>query len=241
MRIIVRYKNIVEGTFISRPNRFIAYVKINDTGKTEMCHVKNTGRCRELLIPGEAEVYLEDCGRDSEEGLKKRKTRYSVIGVKKGDYIINMDSQAPNKAVYEWLISGRFNKEVSNVKMEYSYGKSRIDAFFMLKGKKCLMEVKGVTLEDNGVVRFPDAPTQRGVKHIHELIHALEEGYESYIVFVIQMRGVKYFEPNDVMDKEFGDALREAQLKGVKILAVDCAVEPGAMEINDYVEVRTGI
>lgn len=231
----MKYKNIITGIFISRPNRFIANVKIDGTGRIEVCHVKNTGRCRELLIPEKTEVYLEDHG---EESNKQRKTRYSLIGVKKGERIINMDSQAPNKAVHLWLQSGRFNDKVSDIKMEYTYGNSRIDAYFEIDGRKCLMEVKGVTLEDNGVVRFPDAPTERGVKHINELINAVNEGYESYIVFVIQMKGVKYFEPNDDTHKAFGDALREAEKKGVNILAVDCEVTPDYMEIRKSVEVR---
>lgn len=227
----MKYNNIIQGKFLERPNRFIAYVEIN--GEKQVCHVKNTGRCRELLIPDESIVYVEDHGTDT-----NRKTRYSLIAVEKNKYLINMDSQAPNKVVYEWLTGGKFKPDITDVKMEYKYGNSRIDAFFKRGDKNCLMEVKGVTLEDNGVVRFPDAPTERGVKHIYELMKAVKEGYEAYIMFVVQMKGVKYFEPNDVTHKEFGEALRKAEKAGVNIVAADCSVEPDTLSIADYVKVR---
>lgn len=227
----MKYNNIIQGKFLERPNRFIAYVEIN--GEKQVCHVKNTGRCRELLIPDESIVYVEDHGTDT-----NRKTRYSLIAVEKNKYLINMDSQAPNKVVHEWLTGGKFKPDVTDVKMEYKYGNSRIDAFFKRGDKNCLMEVKGVTLEDNGVVRFPDAPTERGVKHIYELMKAVKEGYEAYIMFVVQMKGVKYFEPNDVTHKEFGEALRKAEKAGVNIVAADCSVEPDTLSIADYVKVR---
>lgn len=227
----MRYDNIIEGIFLERPNRFIAHIEIN--GHMEICHVKNTGRCKELLLPGISTVYVQDHGENA-----NRKTRYSLIGVKKGSYMINMDSQAPNKVVYEWLSSGEFSSEVNDIKMEKKYGNSRIDAYFRLGEKECLMEVKGVTLEEKGVVRFPDAPTERGVKHIRELMKAVEEGYNAYIVFVVQMNGVKYFEPNDVTHKEFGDALREAAKVGVEIIAVECNVTKDTLEIKNRIEVR---
>lgn len=227
----MKYDNIIQGRFLERPNRFIAHVEID--GKMQICHVKNTGRCRELLIPNESIVYVQDHG-----DCTNRKTRYSLIAVKKNEYLINMDSQAPNKVVYEWLSRGAFRDDVTDVRMEYKYGNSRIDAFFKRGDKSCLMEVKGVTLEDKGVVRFPDAPTERGVKHVYELIEAVKEGYEAYIMFVIQMKGVKYFEPNDATHKEFGNALRLARDAGVNIVAADCRVEPDILSIADYVDVK---
>lgn len=227
----MKYDNIIQGRFLERPNRFIAYVEID--GKVQICHVKNTGRCRELLIPNESIVYVQDHG-----DCTNRKTRYSLIAVKKNEYLINMDSQAPNKVVYEWLTRGAFRDDVTDVRMEYKYGNSRIDAFFKRGDKSCLMEVKGVTLEDKGVVRFPDAPTERGVKHVYELIEAVKEGYEAYIMFVVQMKGVKYFEPNDATHKEFGNALRLARDAGVNIVAADCRVEPDFLSIADYVDVK---
>lgn len=227
----MKYDNIIQGRFLERPNRFIAHVEID--GKMQICHVKNTGRCRELLIPNESIVYVQDHG-----DCTNRKTRYSLIAVKKNEYLINMDSQAPNKVLYEWLSRGAFRDDVTDVRMEYKYGNSRIDAFFKRGDKSCLMEVKGVTLEDKGVVRFPDAPTERGVKHVYELIEAVKEGYEAYIMFVIQMKGVKYFEPNDATHKEFGNALRLARDAGVNIVAADCRVEPDILSIADYVDVK---
>ena len=225
----MKYENIIRGKFIERPNRFIAHVEVN--GKTEICHVKNTGRCKELLIPG-VTVFLQ------ENDNPKRKTKFSLIGVIKGERIVNIDSQVPNKAVHEWILKGNLFKEVTLVKPEKTYNKSRFDFYVETKEKKIFMEVKGVTLEENNVVRFPDAPTERGVKHINELCDCIKEGYEAYIVFVIQMRGVSYFEPNDETHKEFGDALRKAKKLGVNIVAVDCEIKEDSIEIADYVEVR---
>lgn len=225
----MKYENIIRGKFIERPNRFIAHVEVN--GKTEICHVKNTGRCKELLIPG-VTVFLQ------ENDNPKRKTKFSLIGVIKGERIVNIDSQVPNKAVHEWILKGNLFKEVTLVKPEKTYNKSRFDFYVETKEKKIFMEVKGVTLEDNNVVRFPDAPTERGVKHINELCDCMKEGYEAYIIFVIQMKGASYFEPNDETHKEFGDALRRAKKLGVNIIAVDCEVEQDSMEIADYVEVK---
>lgn len=225
----MKYENIIKGKFIERPNRFIAFVEVN--GKAEICHVKNTGRCKELLIPG-VTVFLQ------ENDNPNRKTKFSLIGVIKGDRIINIDSQIPNKAVHEWILKGNLFKDVTLIKPEKTYNKSRLDFYVETKEKKIFMEVKGATLEENNVVRFPDAPTERGVKHINELCDCMKEGYEAYIIFVIQMKGASYFEPNDQTHKEFGDALRKAKKLGVNIIAVDCEVKEDSIEIADYVEVK---
>lgn len=226
----MKYKNIVTGTFKSRPNRFIAMVEID--GKIEKCHVKNTGRCRELLLP-DAEVYLEKSGNP------QRKTAYDLIGVKKGELLINMDSQAPNKAVKEWLEKEVYFKHVTFIKPECKYGNSRIDFYLETEeGRKIFIEVKGVTLEEEGIARFPDAPTERGIKHIQELQQAVAEGYEAYILFVIQMKEILQFEPNDRTHQAFGDALREAQKHGVSILAYDCVVTRDSMRLDSPVKVQ---
>lgn len=221
------YKNIEKGRFLERPNRFIAYVEM--MGKIEKVHVKNTGRCRELLVPG-AEVYLEKSDKES------RSTAYDLVAVKKQGRIINMDSGAPNKAVEEWLLkNGLFQAEV--VRPETVYGNSRFDFYVEYDEKKAFMEVKGVTLEEDNVVRFPDAPSERAVKHIHELIKAKKAGYEAYIVFVVQMEGVDYFEPNEKMQPEFAAALKEAEKVGVCVKAYECNVTETSMEIGREVPV----
>lgn len=225
----MKYENIIKGKFIARPNRFIAHIEIN--GKIEICHVKNTGRCKELLIPG-VTVFVQ-----KNDNLK-RKTKFSLIGVIKDKRLINIDSQVPNKAVNEWILKGNLFDGVTLIKPETTYNKSRFDFYIETKEKKIFIEVKGVTLEDNNVVRFPDAPTERGIKHIKELCDCMKEGYEAYIIFVIQMKEVSYFEPNDETHKEFGDALREAKKLGVNIIAVDCEIKEDSIEISDYVEVR---
>lgn len=223
----MNYKNIVEGRFIARPNRFVAYAEIN--GRTEVCHVKNTGRCRELLTEG-CTVWLEKA-----EPSAKRKTLYDLVAVRKGDRLINMDSAAPNRAAAEFLpklFPG------GSIKPEYSYGNSRFDFYTEENGKRILLEVKGVTLEQDGIAMFPDAPTERGLKHVGELTRCLGEGFETYLLFVIQMEDVRYFAPNDVTHPAFGQALRQAAEKGVKLLAYDCKVTPGSMTIRDKVEIR---
>ena len=225
----MQYHCIKKGRFVERPNRFIAYVEID--GNIEKCHVKNTGRCKELLIPG-VTVYVD------ENHNPNRKTKFSLISVEKEGRFVNMDSQAPNKAVLEWLKEGKFLEDSIEIKPECKYGDSRFDFYVKTKTRELFIEVKGVTLEENGIVRFPDAPTERGVKHINELIKAVEEGYEAMILFVIQMEKVIYFEPNDITHKAFGDALREAKQKGVIIKAMDCSVSPNHMEIMNEVEVR---
>ena len=225
----MKYLNIEEAVFKERPNRFIAYVETMH-GR-EICHVKNTGRCRELLSP-DATVYVQRNDNPS------RKTKLDLIAVKKNQYLINMDSQAPNVAVKEWLKAGNLFSETAKIYPEKKYGDSRFDFYIEDGERKAFMEVKGVTLENDGVCAFPDAPTERGVKHIRELIKCMEEGYEAYILFVIQMSPVKYLKPNDVTHKAFGDALREAKKAGVHVLARDCKITIDSMEIMNEVEVR---
>ena len=225
----MKYLNIEEAVFKERPNRFIAYVET--THGREICHVKNTGRCRELLSP-DATVYVQRNDNPS------RKTKLDLIAVKKNQYLINMDSQAPNVAVKEWLKAGNLFSETAKIYPEKKYGDSRFDFYIEDGERKAFMEVKGVTLESDGVCAFPDAPTERGVKHIRELIKCMEEGYEAYILFVIQMSPVKYLKPNDVTHKAFGDALREAKKAGVHVLARDCRITIDSMEIMNEVEVR---
>lgn len=224
----MRYKNIVKGEFISRPNRFIANVKID--GEIYKCHVKNTGRCRELLVPG-CEVWLEHCKSEN------RKTEYSLITVNKNGKLINMDSQAPNNAAEEWIKGGGLIPDIQLLKREQKWGDSRFDFYFETENEKAYAEVKGVTLEENGVVMFPDAPTERGVKHVKELCRLKEEGFGAYLIFVIQMKNVKYFTPNIKTHREFAEALWQAEKAGVSIVAADCFVTPDTMEIRDRVKV----
>lgn len=232
----MKYENVVKGKFIKRPNRFIAEVVID--GTAERAHVKNTGRLKELLYDG-AEVYLEDhAGR-----MGSRKMRYSLIGVRKGCYDVNIDSQAPNRVVKEALLDGTIKlpgmAELVTVKGEHKFGGSRLDFYVeACDGTRGLIEVKGVTLEADGAARFPDAPTERGIKHINELAGAMDEGYKVYVLFVIQMKGVTCFEPNDVTHKAFGDALRDASAKGVKVLAYDCNVTPETLKIENLIPVN---
>ncbi len=225
----MEYKNIIFGTFISRPNRFIGIVDID--GVRETVHIKNTGRCKELLLSGN-KVVLEKS--DNPE----RKTAYDLVSVyKKNDLLINMDSQLPNGLVAEWLPeSGLFSKNAI-IKREVTFNNSRFDLFVEDGVRKAFIEVKGVTLEENGHCRFPDAPTERGVKHIRELIECAKQGYEAYVIFVIQFRGALSLSPNDETHKEFGNALREAFEKGVKVLAYDCIVTDTTVNINSRVNV----
>jgi len=216
----MRYEQIVRAEFVERPNRFIAYVNID--GKQEVVHVKNTGRCRELLVP-QAVVYLE------KSDVADRKTAYDLVAVEKNRRLINMDSQAPNKVVEEWLWKKELLPDLVLLRPETKFGNSRFD-FYAECGeaeekKKIFIEVKGVTLEEDGVVLFPDAPSDRAVKHVEELIQAKEAGYEAYIIFVIQMRGVKYFLPNGETHPEFARVLERANAAGVKVLAYDCEVQ----------------
>ena len=225
----MEYQEIVAGRFIKRPNRFIAHVEIE--GSLEICHVKNTGRCRELLIQG-VTVYLEKSNNP------KRKTKYSLIGVEKDTRMINMDSQAPNKVVHEWLQAGNLSPRTTFIKPETKYRSSRFDFYIETDKEKIFMEVKGVTLEEDGVVKFPDAPTERGLKHIEELCKVLEEGYKAYVFFVIQMKGARYFTPNNKTHPAFGEALIKAKEAGVQILAYDCEVTKDFLKIGKEIEVR---
>ena len=230
----MRYSNIKKAIFLSRPNRFIAECEIE--GKTEIAHVKNTGRCRELLIPGTV-VYLDEpTGRE-------RKTKYDLVAVEKrlpnGEILlINMDSGAPNDAAEEFLKGGNLFPNATLIRREVTKGNSRFDFCIEENGKITYLEVKGVTLENDGVASFPDAPTERGVKHIEELISLKNQGYGAAILFVIQMKGITEFTPNDSTHKAFGNALRRAHNAGVKIYAYDCVVSPNTMIIDKPVEVK---
>ena len=222
----MRYQEVVKATFLARPNRFIAHVELG--GKVEICHVKNTGRCRELLVPG-AEVWLE---RGQNPG---RKTAWDLIAVRKGERLINMDAQAPNKVFAEF--APHFAESLTAIRPEYTYGDSRLDFCLESPNGLHLVEVKGVTLEEDGHARFPDAPTERGVKHLQELIRAVEEGHRSSAVFVIQMEDVLDFAPNDVTHPAFGAALRRAAAVGVEVAAFNCRVTPDSLEIIGRVPV----
>ena len=224
----MRYANMLPGIFRNRPNRFIAHVEID--GKEQVVHVKNTGRCRELLVPG-ARVWCQHSDNPS------RKTRFDLIAVQKDRRLINMDAQAPNAAAREWLAGGGLG-EIENLRPETVHGDSRFDFSFTLEGRPCFLEVKGVTLENDGVCAFPDAPTQRGTKHLRGLTEAARQGYGAYVLFVIQMEDAAYLHPNDKTDPDFGEALREAAAQGVKILAVTCYVTETEMEISGSVPVH---
>ncbi len=216
----MRYDNITKAVFLKRPNRFIAEVEVN--GQKEIVHVKNTGRCKELLIPG-CEVWL------TAPGNPERKTKYDLVAVRKNTGVLfNIDSQAPNKVVKEWLEKQDFDRVVP----EYTYGDSRIDFFMEKDGEEYLMEVKGCTLEFDGIGYFPDAPTERGVKHLRELVKAAKSGYHARLAFVIQMDGVKEVFPNVDTHPEFGTALEEAKAAGVEVLFLQCHVEPDLLEIK---------
>jgi sugar fermentation stimulation protein A len=224
----MNYDNIHEGIFINRPNRFIANVQMD--GITEKCHVKNTGRCLELLIAG-AKVYLVASENP------RRSTKYDLVSVLKGDRLVNMDSQAPNKAWGEYLSCGKFMPDTTVIKAETTFGNSRFDFYAESAIERAFMEVKGVTLEQDNVVLFPDAPTERGLKHVNELCECQIQGYSAYVIFVIQMTDVRYFKPNDKTQPEFGKALLRAVELGVKVLAYDCEVRLMGMDIRREVPV----
>ena len=230
----MKYNNIHKGKFISRPNRFIAEVEI--LGEKHTVHVKNTGRCKELLLPG-ATIYLD------EPIGKERKTKYDLVAVEKlcpdeRKILINMDSGAPNEAVAEFLKNGTLFPDATLIRREVTKGNSRFD-FCIEQGEKITyLEVKGVTLENNGIASFPDAPTERGVKHIEELIELKKHGYGAAILFVIQMKGITEFRPNEITHKTFGDALRKAKNEGVSVYAFDCIVTPDTMTVDQPVEVK---
>lgn len=222
------YDRMVPGTFLERPNRFIAYVEIE--GRKETVHVKNTGRCAELLQTG-VRVYLQESENPG------RKTKWDLIAVEKGSRMVNMDSQIPNKVVKEWLEADYLFENITRIQPEFTYGNSRFDLYVEADGKRIFIEVKGVTLEQDGVVRFPDAPSDRAVKHVEELKAAVKEGYEAYVFFVIQMKDVRYFTPNMDTHPAFGEALRDAARAGVHVLAYDCEVSSDRIAIADKVPV----
>ncbi len=227
----MKYNNIKSAKFINRKNRFIAEIEINN--KIELCHVKNTGRCKELLVEG-VEIFVE------ENNNKNRKTKYSLITVKKGNMLVNIDSQIPNYVVKEAL-ENKVIKQLNDltfIKQEVKYKNSRFDIYFERENNiKGFIEIKGVTLEENGIVRFPDAPSERAIKHINELIEAKKEGYETYIIFVIQLKNVKYFEPNKKMHYVFYETLKNAKNNGIHILAYDCFVDIDEIVLKDSVKV----
>lgn len=230
----MKYKQIVDGIFLARPNRFIAHVELD--GKKEIVHVKNTGRCKELLIPG-SKVYLWVADNPD------RKTKYDLIAVEKQrdgktPLLINMDSQVANDAAEEWLLKGELFSKDAVVRREVKFGNSRFDFYVEDGNRKAFLEVKGVTLEYDGVASFPDAPTQRGIKHIKELVQCMQDGYEAYILFVIQMKEIVLFHPNDATHLAFGDALREAAAAGVKLLARDCIVTKDSIELDAPVNIQ---
>ena len=222
------YPNITFGKFLSRPNRFVAEVEID--GQPTTVHVKNTGRCKELLVPG-ATVWL------TKSDNPNRKTAYDLIGVQKGQRAVNMDSQAPNQLFREWALAGHFVPDLTLLKGEQKHGDSRFDFYWEAGDRKGFVEVKGVTLEVDGHAYFPDAPTERGIKHLNGLTACLEEGYEAAVCFVIQMADIHAFSPNDVTHPAFGQALRQAQAAGVRVIAMECEVAPGRVNITKPVEV----
>jgi len=225
---MIQYPQMKKGTFRTRPNRFLAHVEID--GKEEVCHVKNTGRCRELLQPG-VTVW---CQRHDDP---KRKTAWSLITVQKGERLVNIDSQIPNKLAYNYVNSGLLGFQPYLVKSEKTYGNSRFDLYYEAEGRKGFVEVKVVTLEEDGVARFPDAPTERGRKHLLELQEAAAHGYEAWVLFVIQMADIVRFEPNWPRDPAFAETLYQVAQNGVKVRAVECAVTPDGLTITKEVPV----
>lgn len=225
----MQYQNVKRGRFLARPNRFIAHVELE--GQTEVVHVKNTGRCRELLVPNAA-VYLEKSANPA------RKTQYDLIAVEKGPLLVNMDAQAPNQVFREWAESGGFQPGLTLLRPETTWGSSRFDFYWEAGERRGFVEVKGVTLENGGHACFPDAPTERGVKHLHELILCQSEGYEAAVCFVIQMSGMTDFAPNDLTHPAFGEALRQAAQSGVQVMARGCVVTPDSLTMGEPVPVR---
>jgi len=224
----MHYFNIQRAIFLRRPNRFIAHIEVD--GREEVCHVKNTGRCRELLTD-RAIIYVEHHDNPN------RKTKYSLIAVEKGDLLINMDSQAPNKVVGEWLLEKEPFGKVKLLKPECTHGSSRFDFYLETEAEKMFIEVKGVTLEEDGIVRFPDAPTERGIKHLEELCACVKAGYKAVVIFVVQMEGMQHFEPNDKTHPQFGEALRQTRKAGVEVLAYECKVTLSSLEITKPIPV----
>lgn len=227
----MKYNNIIEGVFLNRPNRFIAQVLID--GQIHLAHVKNTGRCRELLLPN-TRVFLEEVTDNP-----NRKTKFSLIGLLKGDRFINIDSQVPNKVIYEAILEDKITslEATDFLKAESTYKNSRFDIFFQRGREKGYIEVKGVTLENNNIASFPDAPTERGTKHLKELIASIEDGFSAYLIFLIQIENIDLFKPNYGTDPNFSKALKLAHDKGVNILAYDSIVTKDSIEINKPVMV----
>ncbi len=223
------YENIKPAVFLDRPNRFIANIEIK--GRQEVCHVKNTGRCRELLTP-RADIFVQECGSD------RRKTKYDLISVRKGERLVNIDSSAPNKVFAEWVNGGGLFEKVDLLKPEHRFGGSRFDFYIEADGRRAFLEVKGVTLEEDGIARFPDAPTERGVRHLNELAACVEAGYDAYMVFVVQMKGIRHVEPNRATHPAFAEALKSAWQAGVHILALDCDVTEDSIFASERVDVR---
>lgn len=220
------YENILPGIFIDRPNRFIAHVDIG--GQVCVCHVKNTGRCRELLLPG-SRVFVQKAANPD------RKTKYDLISVYKSDTLVNIDSSAPNKVFHEWIAASEYWGKPTLIKPESRWGQSRFDFYIETEDRKIFVEVKGVTLEENGIARFPDAPTERGVKHLQELAACQQEGYHAAIAFIIQMKGVHLFVPDDRTHARFGEVLREVTAQGVELLAMDCCVTPESLSVDTFI------
>jgi len=218
----MQYENIRPAVFLSRPNRFIANVELD--GREETVHVKNTGRCKELLVPGRT-VWLEKGDNPA------RKTNYDLVAVDKDGLLVNMDAQAPNKVFAEWAAAGSFVPKLTLLRPETQWGSSRFDFYWEAGDRRGFAEVKGCTLEENGFCRFPDAPTERGVRHLKELVACIAQGYEAAVCFVIQMEGMKSFSPNDATHPAFGDALRSAHAAGVRVFAMECAVTPDSLTI----------
>ena len=228
---MIRYEKMKQGVFLARPNRFVAHVRLD--GREEVCHVKNTGRCRELLLPG-AEVW---CQHHDDPG---RKTAWSLITVRKGERLVNLDSQVPNQLALDYVKQGGLGFAPQMVKPEQTYGNSRFDLYYEVGERRGFVEVKGVTLEDGGVARFPDAPTQRGRKHLLELQAAVEAGFDAWVLFVIQMADIRRFEPNWPRDPAFAKTLCQAAEHGVRVRAVECAVTADSLEITKEVPVFLG-
>jgi len=223
------YQNIYPGTFHERLNRFVARVTVE--GVSQLVHVKNTGRCKELLIPG-TQVYLEKSDNPN------RKTKYSLIAVHKGDLLINMDSQVPNQVIYEAILAGQLEafQDLTLLKKEQTYGKSRFDLYYESQTQKGYIEIKGVTLESQGIAAFPDAPTSRGAKHVSELAEAMNQGYKNYIIFLIQMEPVHLFVPNQTKDPAFVSALKAAHQAGVKILCLNSHITPTSIDVKGPID-----
>jgi sugar fermentation stimulation protein len=225
----MKYQDVQPAKFISRPNRFIANIELD--GKEAVAHVRNTGRCQELLLPG-AEIVVAPAQNIN------RQTRYDLIGVYKHHRLINIDSQAPNQVFREWLQTSDFFPGKRFIKPEYRYGNSRLDFFIATDTREILVEVKGVTLEIDNRALFPDAPTERGIKHINELCDWVAEGQAAFLFFIIQMKGIDSFSPNDITHPAFGRALRKAAAMGVKVVALDCQITPDSIAAHDFVEVK---